>query len=115
MGNIAGGFILPGLSLHGGGARPGCTWNPQSTSSGNCNWNSADLPQPASTTVLHLALAGLLDSCFGKIRAEHDVELLPVITGGGAEQVLPLLPGHHIHEPHLVLQGLNIWGQSKNP
>lgn len=113
-GQHAGGFILPGLSLaaaalardaHGIRERQG---------------RELQLEFGRSTTAcinngFALALAGLLDRCTGKIRAEHGVELLPVITGGGAEQVLPLLPGHHVHEPHLVLQGLNIWGQGKDP
>lgn len=57
------------------------------------------------------ALVGLLERCFEKIRKEQGVELLSVITGGDAEQVLPLLPGHPVHAPHLVLQGLILIGE----
>ena len=54
------------------------------------------------------ALVGLLERCFSKTREQQGAEPLTVITGGAAEQVLPLLPGRPVHEPHLVLQGLNL-------
>ncbi len=54
------------------------------------------------------ALAGLIDRCVKKISIEKGAELLLVITGGGAEQALPLLHGKYFHEPHLVLEGLNL-------
>ena len=60
------------------------------------------------------ALAGLAERCAVKVREEEGVELLFIVTGGWAEQALPFLPGRYIHEPHIVLEGLNIWGQSKN-
>ena len=56
------------------------------------------------------ALAGLVENCVKKIREEEGVELLLVITGGGAEQALSLLPGDYSHEPHLVLEGLSLIG-----
>ena len=112
-GQHSGGFILPGLSL--------MTASLARETHGISRYQERELQLEFGRSTAACinngfasALAGLLDRCFGKIRAEHGVELLPVITGGGAEQVLPLLPGHHIHEPHLVLQGLSIWGQSKN-
>lgn len=55
------------------------------------------------------ALSGLLRECIEKVRKEHDAELLTVITGGGAATLPPsLLPASARHEPHLVLQGLNL-------
>lgn len=58
------------------------------------------------------ALAGLLDQCIKKINAGKNTAPLLVITGGAAEQVLPFLPGKYCHEPHLVLEGLNLVSQS---
>lgn len=113
-GQHAGGFILPGLSLmvaalarEAHGIREHREQELQlefGRSTAACISNG-----------FAFALAGLVERCFGKIREEQGVELLSIVTGGEAEQTLPLLPGNHIHEPHLVLQGLNIWGQSKNP
>lgn len=55
------------------------------------------------------ALSGMLRECLEKVRKEHGAELLTVITGGGAATLPPsLLPAHARHEPHLVLQGLNL-------
>lgn len=54
------------------------------------------------------ALAGLAERCALKIREQEDVELLFIVTGGWAEQALPLLPGQYFHEPHIVLEGLNL-------
>ena len=54
------------------------------------------------------ALAGLVERCARKIREEQGAELLFIVTGGGAEQALPMLPGQYCHEPHLVLEGLNL-------
>ena len=54
------------------------------------------------------ALAGLVERCAGKIREEEGAELLFIVTGGGAEQALPLLSGQYFHEPYLVLEGLNL-------
>ena len=113
-GQHAGGFILPGLPLvaaalerdtHGiGGRREQDLQLEFGRSTAACISNG-----------FAFALAGLLQQCAGKIRDEEGAELSFIITGGGAEQALSLLPGHTVHEPHLVLQGLNIWGQSKIP
>lgn len=55
------------------------------------------------------ALSGMLRECIEKVRKEHGAELLAVITGGGAATLPPsLLPAGARHEPHLVLQGLNL-------
>ena len=53
-----------------------------------------------------------VERCFGKVREERGVELLSIVTGGAAEQALPLVPGRPVHEPHLVLQGLARVSQS---
>lgn len=104
-GQHAGGFILPGLSLtvealarEAHGIR-------------EHQERELQLEFGRSTTAcinnaFAFALTGLVERCFGKIREEQGVELLSIVTGGEAEQALLLLPGHHIHEPHLVLQGL---------
>ena len=112
-GQHAGGFILPGLSLaaaalaretHGiSGRREQAPQLEYGRSTAACISNG-----------FAFALAGLLDRCSGKTREEQGVELLSIITGGAAQQALSLLPGRHIHEPHLVLQGLHTWGRGKN-
>lgn len=112
-GQHAGGFILPGLSLMAAalarethGIRRYREQDPEleyGRSTAACIGNG-----------FAFALAGLLDRCFSKTREEQGAEPLSIITGGAAEQTLPLVPGRHIHEPHLVLQGLHIWGQDNN-
>ena len=104
-GQHVGGFILPGLSLMASalaGAAHGIHKRPQ---------QALQLAPGRSTMAcinngFAVALAGLLERCCGEIRPGHGVEPLCVITGGGAQQLLPLLPEPCIHEPHLVLQGL---------
>ena len=104
-GQHVGGFILPGLSLmasalaretHGIGTRQ--------------EWELQLEPGRSTAACINngfaMALTGLLERCFSALRAEYDAEPLCVITGGGAEQFLPLLPHPCIHEPDLVLQGL---------
>ena len=112
-GQHVGGFILPGLSLMAAAlARETHGISRQQE-------QDLELEYGRSTAAcisngFAFAVAGLLDRCFSKTREEQGVELLSVITGGAAEQTLPLVPGRHIHEPHLVLQGLHIWGQDNN-
>ena len=106
-GQHAGGFILPGMSLmaaalvretHGIHAHHETV--PQlefGRSTAACIRNG-----------FAFALAGLIERCAGKIREEQGTELSFIITGGGAEQALPILPGHYFLEPHLVLEGLSL-------
>ena len=104
-GQHSGGLILPGLFLGAAALAR------ETHGIGNHRQQELQLEFGRSTAAcigngFALALAGLLDRCLEKIRADHDAELLPVITGGAAEQLLPLLPGNPVHEPHLVLHGL---------
>ena len=106
-GRHAGGFILPGLLLtastlerktHGIQEHHGMTPELEfGRSTSDCISNG-----------FAFALAGLVERCAAKTREEEGVELSFVITGGWAEQALPLLPGHYSHEPHLVLEGLSL-------
>lgn len=112
-GRHAGGFILPGMSLMAS------TLVRQTHGIQKYHEATPELEFGRSTSDcisngFAFALAGLVERCAVKIREEEGVELLFVITGGWAEQALPFLPGQYIHEPHIVLEGLNIWGQSKN-
>ncbi|MCY4155420.1 MAG: type III pantothenate kinase [Gammaproteobacteria bacterium] len=52
------------------------------------------------------ALTGLLAYCAGKLKEEQGAEPMFIVTGGAAAQILPLLPEQTLHEPHLVLEGL---------
>ena len=106
-GQHAGGFILPGPALMAAsleretrGIRADPEADPQlefGRSTAACISNG-----------FAFALAGLLERCFSKTREEQGVEPLTIITGGAAQQALPLLPGRPVHEPHLVLHGLNL-------
>ncbi len=112
-GQHAGGFILPGLSLMAAALAR------ETHGIRSHREQALELEYGRSTAAcisngFAFALAGLLDRCFSKTREEQGVDLLSLITGGAAEQTLPLVPGRHIHEPHLVLQGLHIWSQGKN-
>ena len=113
-GQHAGGFILPGLSLTVAAlAREAHGIHEHQERELQLEFGRSTAA--CINSGFAFALTGLVEYCFGKIREEQGVELLSIVTGGEAEQTLPLLPGHHVHEPHLVLQGLNIWGQGKNP
>lgn len=112
-GQHAGGFILPGLSLMAAALAR------ETHGIRRHREQDLELEYGRSTAAcisngFAFALAGLLDRCFSKTREEQGVEVLSIITGGAAEQTLPLVPGRHIHEPHLVLQGLHIWGQDND-
>ena len=106
-GRHAGGFILPGMALMAAALvreAHGIRMHHET---------EAQLEFGRSTEAcvrngFAFALAGLVERCAGKIREEEGAELLFIVTGGGAEQALPLLPGQYFHEPHLVLEGLNL-------
>ena len=106
-GRHAGGFILPGMALTAAALV-------RETHGIRIHHKAdAQLELGRSTAAcvrngFAFALAGLLERCAGKIREEEGAELLFIVTGGGAEQALPLLSGQYLHEPHLVLEGLNL-------
>lgn len=110
-GRHAGGFILPGLSLMSSslvrethGIHEHLEADPElgfGRSTAACIRNG-----------FAFALAGLVERCAAKIRDEEGVELLFVVTGGWAEQALPVLPGQCFHEPHVVLEGLSLISHS---
>lgn len=103
----AGGLILPGMSLMSDALV-------RETHGIREHHETAPRPEFGRSTAecvrngFAFALAGLLEQCASKIRHEEDAELPFIITGGGAEQVLSLLPGQCFHEPHLVLEGLSL-------
>ena len=110
-GQHSGGFILPGLVLTASALAR------ETHGIGEHRERRLQLELGRSTAAcinngFAVALVGLLERCFEKTREQHGVELLTVITGGGAQQVLPLLPGHPVHRPHLVLQGLMRIGET---
>lgn len=104
-GRHAGGFILPGLALttaaltretHG---IPECREQVLRTDFGHST-------AACISNGFAAALVALLENCAGKVREERNTGLLFIATGGGAAQLLPLLPRQTLHEPHLVLEGL---------
>ncbi len=109
-GQHAGGFILPGLSL----MRKTLTREAHGIRGRHEQALQLEFGRTTTACISNgfaFALVGLVESCAGKIREEQEVELLSVVTGGEAEQLLPLLPGHPVHDPHLVLQGLALVSQ----
>ena len=106
-GQHAGGFILPGMALMAAALvreTHGIHMHHEAAS-------QLEFGRSTATCVRNgfaFALAGLIERCAGKIREEEGAELLFIVTGGGAEQALPLLSGQYFHEPHLVLEGLNL-------
>ena len=112
-GRHAGGLILPGVSL----MASALVRNTHGIRKYHESVPELEFGRSTSDCISNgfaFALAGLVERCAVKIREQEGVELVFIITGGWAEQALPFLPGQYIHEPHIVLEGLNIWGQSKN-
>ena len=104
-GQHAGGFILPGLSLMVAAlAREAHGIHEHRERELQLEFGRSTAA--CINNAFAFALAGLVERCFGKVREERGVELLSIVTGGAAEQALPLVPGRPVHEPHLVLQGL---------
>ena len=106
-GQHAGGFILPGMALMAAALVR------ETHGIHMYHETDAQLELGRSTAAcvrngFAFALAGLIERCAGKIREEEGAELLFIVTGGGAEQALPLLSGQYFYEPHLVLEGLNL-------
>lgn len=103
----AGGFILPGMSLMSAALvreTHGIHEHPETAAQLEFGRSTAECIRNGFA----VALTGLLEQCAGKIRDEEGAELSFIITGGGAEQALSLLPGQCFHEPHLVLEGLSL-------
>ena len=106
-GRHAGGFILPGMSLMGAAlarATHGIHEHDETVARLEFGRSTAQCIRNGFA----FALAGLVQQCAGKIREEEGAELSYIVTGGGAQQALPLLPGQCFHEPHLVLEGLSL-------
>lgn len=112
-GQHAGGFILPGLSLMAASLERE-THGIRAHREQDLQLEFGRSTAACINNGFAFALAGLLDRCFSKTREEQGAEPVTVITGGAAQQTLPLLPVRPVHEPHLVLQGLDIWGRGKN-
>jgi type III pantothenate kinase len=109
QGEHLGGLILPGLVLMRrslvegtGGVRP---------------VGDADVALLARNTAGAVAagtlyaLVAAVDRIAADIGAEIETTLEPVITGGDAALLLPLLAGRWTHHPDLVLQGLAVLAQ----
>lgn len=106
-GQHAGGFILPGLSLVAAAlAQATCGIHKDGEREMQLEFGRSTAA--CISNGFAFALAGLMDRCVHKVGEEQGIELLSIITGGGADQMLPVLPGYPIHEPHLVLEGLSI-------
>ena len=109
-GQHAGGFILPGLSL----MVAALAREADGISARRERELRLEFGRSTAACINNgfaFALTGLLERCFGQIREEQGVELLSIVTGGEAAQMFHLLPGDHVYEPDLVLQGLDIWGE----
>jgi type III pantothenate kinase len=57
------------------------------------------------------AVVAFIDRVVADLSAELDTDLTRIITGGDAEQILPLLSGEYRTEPDVVLKGLAIIAQ----
>ena len=104
-GRHTGGFILPGLALTATALARETHGIPEYRQ----QELQLDFGHSTATCISNgfaCALLALLQYCATKIRAEQGAGLLFVVTGGGAQQVLSLLPARTRHEPHLVLYGL---------
>ena len=106
-GQHAGGCILPGLSLMAA-ALSQATRGIHTYGEREMQLEFGQSTAACISNGFAFALAGLMDRCAHKVGEEQGIELLSIVTGGGAEQTLLVLPGHPVHEPHLVLEGLSI-------
>lgn len=59
-----------------------------------------------------LAIAALFDRVLDDLRAEQGVPVPAVLSGGGADRILPLLRHPVTHDPQLVLRGLALLAEA---
>jgi type III pantothenate kinase len=103
-GEHLGGLIVPGIGLmrrvlveHTAGV--------PDEPDGEVSLLARDTRDAVTGGTLYAAVA-VLDRVVGDVAEELGPGLVPVITGGDAARVLPLLRGRYRHEPDLVLEGL---------
>lgn len=65
-----------------------------------------DATADAMTTGVLSAAAGAVAAMLGRLERRAGSVPALVLTGGGAPELLPLLPAHAVHAPQLVLEGL---------
>ncbi len=108
-GQHLGGIILPGLklmqaSLPSGTAGIDAQKNPSRSESGLFGQDTGS----AITLGSHYAITGAMEQAAGKLGKTTGSEVICIITGGDAGQLLPHLDSRWQHRPELVLEGARI-------
>lgn len=103
-GEHLGGIITPGLSLMRQSLIQG-TEGIDALSQGDISLLARDTSGGVYGGTMY-ALVAVIDRIVNDVETALDTELTCVLTGGDAEQLLPLLADHYNYEPDLVLLGL---------
>lgn len=107
-GEHLGGIIVPGVRLMRRALVDGTQGIPDEPD-GEVSLLARDTRDAVTGGTLYAAVA-LIDRVVADVADELGPELVPVITGGDAPRVLPLLRNRFRHLPDLVLEGLAVIG-----
>lgn len=105
-GEHLGGLIVPGLAMMRRALSQQTAGVPDEPD-GQVSLLARDTRDAVTGGTLY-AVVATLDRVVGDIAEVLGPEPTPVITGGDAERVLPLLRRHYVHAPDLVLEGLAV-------
>ena len=106
-GRHLGGLIVPGIPMMRQALYQSASGIPADDGAGFVH-GLADNTAQGVITGCTLAVVALIDRAVTAIREKADDKLTCVITGGGAEQIRPLLQTGFVHDPLLVLSGLAV-------
>jgi len=108
-GQHLGGVILPGLKLMQASLQSG-TAEITLQNSNPASDNSRFGRDTGSAVILgcHYAVTGAMKQMAGKLGKTAESEVICIITGGDAAQLLPYLDDKWQHRPELVLEGARI-------
>lgn len=112
-GKHLGGLILPGISMMRR-ALPQNASGIAATGTGRMAQGLAHNTSQGVVTGCTLAIVALIDRTVNNLMQEVTGRLTCVITGGGAQEIRPLLAASFIHEPLLVLEGLAVMFEDKS-
>lgn len=113
QGKHLGGMILPGLRLMQQSLKQG-TRQVDAQEQNEPPQMLADHTSAAVHAGCHYGVVGAISQMLAKVSVEYNEIVKCIVTGGDAEKIRPLLEARETeHRPHLVLEGLALWGKDK--